>query len=60
MQKGRLDAQGVEQLLGETLISVINAGKNFILSVLHVGRHGDICTNTHIALPVEQKRDRRW
>ena len=60
MQKGRLDARGVEQLLGEILISVSNAGKNFILRVLHVGRHGDICMNTHTALPVEPKRDRRW
>jgi len=56
----RLDARGVGQLHGESLISVTNADNNSVLNVRAVGRHGDICMNTHIALPVEQKRDRRW
>jgi len=60
MQKGRLDVQGAEQLHGETSITATNAGKNFILRALPVGLHGVICLNTHIALPVEQKLDRRW
>lgn len=60
MQKGRLDAPGVEQLRGETLITVSNVGKNSISNAPRVGQHGDICLNTHIALLVEQKQDRRW
>jgi len=59
-QKARLDVQGAEQLPGEISTFVRNAGKNLVLNARAVGRHGDICMNTHIALPVEQKRDRRW
>jgi len=58
-QKGRSDVQGVEPQRGESLIAVINAGKNSVLNARGVGLHGAICMSIHIALPVEQKQDRR-